>query len=126
MDYIYSSNMLYIFRHNRYCIRTIRILKGAKMENKKTLIEELKLTEAGSEFVEKTKPLEEEKPKEKKERIISESSEKPKGKWIKYDYRTVCPKNHDVENPYWRLPEARADALKYCPYCGGEILKEGW
>ena len=22
--------------------------------------------------------------------------------WIKYDYRTICPKNHDTNNPYWR------------------------
>jgi len=57
---------------------------------------------------------------------ISKLGEKPKCEWIKYDYRTVCPKNHDIENPYWRLPEARADALKFCPYCGGEISKVGW
>src|SRR5574344_2484496 len=25
--------------------------------------------------------------------------------WIKYDYRTICPKNHDIDNPYWRIPE---------------------
>ena len=42
-------------------------------------------------------------------------------KWIKYDYRTICPQNHDVNNPYWRIPENRMDALKYCPYCGKEI-----
>lgn len=43
-------------------------------------------------------------------------------KWIKYDYRTICPKNHDDANdPYWRIPENMAN-LKYCPYCGKEIL----
>ena len=41
--------------------------------------------------------------------------------WIKYDYRTMCPKDHDVDNPYWRIPENRMKALKYCPYCGKEI-----
>lgn len=40
--------------------------------------------------------------------------------WIKYDYRTICPKHHDAENPYWRIPE-NMDKLKYCPYCGKEI-----
>ena len=24
-------------------------------------------------------------------------------KWIKYDYRTICPKEHDADNPYWRI-----------------------
>ena len=41
--------------------------------------------------------------------------------WIKYDYRTICPKNHDVNNPYWRIPD-NMDKLKYCPYCGKKIL----
>jgi len=41
--------------------------------------------------------------------------------WIKYNYRTICPKNHDVHNPYWRIPE-NMDKLKYCPYCGKEIM----
>ena len=41
--------------------------------------------------------------------------------WIKYDYRTVCPKEHDADNPYWRIPENRMETLKYCPYCGKEI-----
>jgi len=44
-----------------------------------------------------------------------------KCKWIKYDYRTMCPKYHDIDNPYWRIPENRKDVLKYCPYCGKEI-----
>ena len=44
-----------------------------------------------------------------------------KCKWIHYDYRTVCPRKHDVDNPYWRIPEHRMDTLKYCPYCGKEI-----
>lgn len=44
-----------------------------------------------------------------------------KCKWIKYDYRTMCPKEHDVDNPYWRIPENRMETLKYCPYCGKEI-----
>lgn len=45
-----------------------------------------------------------------------------KCKWIKYDYRTMCPKEHiDVDKPYWRIPENRMETLKYCPYCGKEI-----
>ena len=40
--------------------------------------------------------------------------------WIKYDYRTLCPREHDANNPYWRIPE-NTDKLKYCPYCGKEI-----
>lgn len=44
-----------------------------------------------------------------------------KCKWIHYDYRTVCPGEHDIDNPYWRIPENRIEALKYCPYCGREI-----
>lgn len=45
--------------------------------------------------------------------------------WIKYDYRTMCPKGHiDVDNPYWRIPENRMETLKYCPYCGKEIEVE--
>ena len=42
-------------------------------------------------------------------------------KWIKYDYRTICPKEHDANNPYWRRPEDM-DKIKYCPYCGKEIV----
>lgn len=42
-------------------------------------------------------------------------------KWIRYDYRTICPQSHDIDNPYWRIPEKRMDVLKYCPYCGKEI-----
>lgn len=40
--------------------------------------------------------------------------------WFKYDYRTMAPKNHDVGNPYWRIPE-NMDKLKFCPYCGKKI-----
>lgn len=40
--------------------------------------------------------------------------------WIKYDYRTIAPKNHDVENIYWRIPEDMS-RLRFCPYCGKEI-----
>ena len=32
----------------------------------------------------------------------------PKGnkcKWIHYDYRTMCPKEHDINNPFWMIPE---------------------
>ena len=48
-----------------------------------------------------------------------------KCKWIKYDYKTMCPKEHiDIDSPYWRIPENRMDALKYCPYCGKEIEVE--
>lgn len=48
-----------------------------------------------------------------------------KCRWIHYDYRTICPKEHDVENPYWRIPENRMEVLKFCPYCGKEIVLEG-
>ena len=45
--------------------------------------------------------------------------------WIKYDYRTMYPKEHlDVDSPYWRIPEKRMETLKYCPYCGKEIEVE--
>ena len=44
-------------------------------------------------------------------------------KWVKYDYRTICPKTHDVNDPYWRIPK-NMDKLKYCPYCGKEIVIE--
>ena len=47
-----------------------------------------------------------------------------KCKWIKYDHRTLCPKEHDADNPYWRIPENRMETLKYCPYCGKEIEVE--
>lgn len=47
-----------------------------------------------------------------------------KCKWIKYDHRTMCPKEHDVDSPYWRIPENRMETLKYCPYCGKEIEVE--
>lgn len=43
-------------------------------------------------------------------------------KWIKYDYRTICPENHDdADDPYWRIPDNMAK-LKYCPYCGKKIV----
>lgn len=46
--------------------------------------------------------------------------------WVKYDSWTICPKHHDANNPYWRIPE-NTDKLKYCPYCGKKItiVKEG-
>ena len=40
--------------------------------------------------------------------------------WIKYDYRTIAPREHDINNPYWRIPE-NMDKLKYCPICGKKI-----
>ena len=40
--------------------------------------------------------------------------------WFKYDYRTIAPRFHDAENPYWRIPE-NMDKLKFCPYCGKKI-----
>ena len=40
--------------------------------------------------------------------------------WFKYDYRTIAPKNHDVGNPYWRIPEDYSK-LMFCPYCGKKI-----
>lgn len=41
--------------------------------------------------------------------------------WIKYDYRTICPKYHDADSPYWRIP-VDMNKLKYCPYCGKKII----
>jgi hypothetical protein len=55
-------------------------------------------------------------------KALQESTEKCT--WIKYDYRTMCPKEHDVNSPYWRIPENRMEGLKYCPYCGKEIEVE--
>ena len=52
--------------------------------------------------------------------IIDEEVSDDVCEWIKYDYRTICPKNHDVNNPYWRIPD-NMDKLKYCPYCGKKI-----
>lgn len=49
-----------------------------------------------------------------------ETEESEYCEWIKYDYRTLVPRNHDTKNPYWRIPE-NMDKLKYCPYCGKEI-----
>lgn len=58
------------------------------------------------------------------ENIVLRKLEEPQTcKWIKYDYRTICPKEHDANNPYWRIPE-NTDKLKYCPYCGKEIMIE--
>jgi hypothetical protein len=54
---------------------------------------------------------------------IVEQMKTEKCKWIRYDYRTICPKNHDIDNPYWRIPE-KTECLKYCPYCGKEIEVE--
>ena len=41
--------------------------------------------------------------------------------WIKYDYRTIYPREHDENNPYWRI-QADTDKLKYCPHCGKKIV----
>lgn len=51
---------------------------------------------------------------------IEELTDEESCEWIKYDYRTICPKYHDADNPYWRIPE-NMDRLKYCPYCGKKI-----
>lgn len=51
---------------------------------------------------------------------IEELTDEESCEWIKYDYRTICPKHHDADNPYWRIPE-NMDRLKYCPYCGKKI-----
>ena len=48
------------------------------------------------------------------------SKENKKCIWIKYDYRTICPRECGGESPYWRIPE-NMENLKYCPYCGKEI-----
>lgn len=47
--------------------------------------------------------------------------EKTYCEWIKYDYRTICPKYHDADSPYWRIP-VDMNKLKYCPYCGKKII----
>ena len=52
--------------------------------------------------------------------LEEESNEKQYCEWIKYDSWTICPKYHDANNPYWRIPE-NTDKLKYCPYCGKKI-----
>ena len=52
-----------------------------------------------------------------------EEEQEQKCIWIKYDYRTICPKECGGENPYWRIPE-NMENLKYCPYCGREIEVE--
>ena len=54
---------------------------------------------------------------------IGEKEETEYCEWIKYDYRTICPKNHDINNPYWKIPD-NMDKLKYCPYCSKEIVVE--
>lgn len=52
----------------------------------------------------------------------SESEENNYCEWIKYDYRTIVPREHDINNPYWRIPRNMDKLkLKYCPYCGKEI-----
>ena len=45
---------------------------------------------------------------------------KSKCKWIRYNDRTICPQNHEIDNPFWRIP-VNPECLKYCPYCGKEI-----
>ena len=40
--------------------------------------------------------------------------------WIRYDYRTIAPKNHEIGDAYWRIPEDMSK-LRFCPYCGKEI-----
>lgn len=55
--------------------------------------------------------------------IVNQVAEEYKNdfcEWFKYDYRTIAPKNHDVENPYWRIPEDYGK-LMFCPYCGKKI-----
>ncbi len=56
---------------------------------------------------------------EAREQKVIEEPEKCR--WIAYDCRTMCPEKHDINNPYWRIPVARKNVLKYCPYCGKEI-----
>ena len=56
--------------------------------------------------------------------IIDEAEEKSKTdscEWFIYDYRTLAPKYHEVDNPYWRIPKD-TDRLKFCPYCGKKII----
>lgn len=63
----------------------------------------------------------EEHDKEVKMKSTSETEkENDYCEWFKYDYRTIAPRYHDVNNPYWRIPE-NMDKLKYCPYCGKKI-----
>ena len=51
------------------------------------------------------------------ERVDKQTKSTDTCEWTKYDYRTIVPQYHDVDNPYWRIPE-NMDKLKYCPYCG--------
>lgn len=62
-------------------------------------------------------------PFRKVEEIVNQLAEEHNNdfcEWFKYDYRTIAPKNHDAENPYWRIPD-NMDKLKFCPYCGKKI-----
>ena len=55
---------------------------------------------------------------------VTPQEPKEKCKWIKYDYRTIFPKDHiSVDSPFWRIPENRVEIL-YCPHCGKEIEVE--
>lgn len=73
-------------------------------------------------FADKIRALPPVTPKQQScEDAISRAKAIEKCKWIKYDYRTMCPKEHNVDSPYWRIPENRMETLKYCPYCGKEI-----
>ena len=55
------------------------------------------------------------------ERVDKQTKPADTCEWTKYDYRTIVPKYHDADNPYWRIPE-NMDKFKYCPYCGKEIV----
>lgn len=47
--------------------------------------------------------------------------QEPFCEWIKYNYRTIAPKYHDIDNPYWRISGDNTK-IKYCPYCSGKII----
>lgn len=41
-------------------------------------------------------------------------------KWISKEYYVVP--QHDVEDFYWRIPLQFLTEVKYCPYCGKQIM----
>lgn len=53
----------------------------------------------------------------------NEKKKKEFCKWKKYIYKTICPKEHESERPYWMIPE-NLEGFRYCPYCGKEVVVE--
>ncbi len=44
--------------------------------------------------------------------------------WFEYDRKTLAPKKCGGKDPYWKVP-ARKGLLKYCPYCGKQVVING-